>query len=853
MEEHEKKKLHTNHTTNNQHIINESHMPTINPTENSYAINMEYPHGNESNLSEPTYLPNNSNKKNDEKNEKFNYQQYEDHIITETEDDDDDDIRIIEEIDDDDEEDDDNNTCIDNDNEAYVYAATPTTEKNKKEDQENTTIQQAPSIKNAYIKDSKDNTKNSINGVQLSETFTQEEKNPNGNIEEEEEEEFDWNEDPENKLKRRRSAREKLKEKNNNTYCCWHYLTPLVQRSIIAFLGSSIFVIISLCVHFLVPKATPEQQNDPNFKNTRDNVQLWMWWASFMWTDAWVIAVVVHLVPSAVSLWVKTFVGRRSEKVKTRLIYYMSMKRYTTLLLLGLSNWATFHVLRFILFPSVQNQSYSMTVAKVFGFIFVLTAFLFVQKFLMLVISLKFHTSAYDDRIEALKYSRSVLDALSKAEDKKFHPICCPDIKSSGSRLFDTLGDSSNSVTKDYKQPIAPSNSSARETVTKFGKKIKGYIITDNPELFGKIEEKDVDVTSKKYAKKVAKKLFYALAYPYGIPHHLYKPNGKISGTKMLEKHHFRPFFKSDEETEQAFNTFDKDGNGDISRKEFRDTVISIYEERALLSECIKDTSQALGKIDIILFIIFLIVAIFICMSTIFGVNLYQILLPLGTFIMGLSFMFSETVKVAFQSIMFLFVTHPYDIGDVVYIDDIRLTVFNMGISGTIFIRSDGQKMYAPTSVLMTKFIYNARRSGDMGESVLFSVDFRTPTDLIFALRDRLDEWVSNHPRDFTSGFDVRISDIIDVNKVVLSAWIPHKGNWQDGGKRLQRLNKFMFYLKDTLHELDIQYELPPQQYTTHSFYKDVQNTSLVSSAYSEDYKTTKLFKNSKVPGDVDN
>ncbi|KAI9308764.1 Mechanosensitive ion channel-domain-containing protein [Cunninghamella echinulata] len=813
---------------------------------------MECPHQNESNSSEPAYLPSSNNKKYDGKKDKTYYQQHEDGINTETEDDDDDDIQIIEEIDDDEEEDDDNNTCIDNDNETYVYAATPTTEKSQK-DRDNAIIQQqskALSTENDYNKDSKDNTKNLINGIQLSETFTQEEKNPNDNIEEDDE--FDWNEDPEIKLKRSRTAREKLKEKNNNTYCCWHYLTPLVQRSIIALVGSSIFIIISLCVQYLIPRATPEQQSDPNFRNIRDNVQVWMWWACFMWTDAWVIAVIVHLVPSAVSLWVKIFSGSRSERVKTHLIYYMSMKRYTTLLLLGLTNWATFHVLRFNLFPSIQNQSYSITVAKVFGFISVLTIFLFVQKILMLIISVTFHCSAYDDRIEALKYSRSVLDALSKAEDKRFNPVCCPNVKLPGIELSDNRGDSSNNTAEGQGQPIAPGNST-QEKIKNFGKKLKSYIITDNPELFGKIEEKDVDVTSKKYAKKVAKKLFYALAYPYGIPRHLYKPNGKIGGTKMLEKHHFRPFFKSDEEVEQAFNIFDKDGNGDISRKEFRDTVIGIYEERALLSECIKDTSQALGKVDIILFIVFLIIAIFVCMSTIFGVNLYQILLPLGTFIMGLSFMFSETVKVAFQSIMFLFVTHPYDIGDVVYIDDVRLTVFNMGISGTIFIRSDGQKMYAPTSVLMTKFIYNARRSGDMGESVLFSVDFRTPTDLIFTLRDRLDEWVSNHPRDFTSGFDVRISDIINVNKVVLSAWIPHKGNWQDGGKRLQRLNKFMFYLKDTLHELNIQYELPPQQYTTDSFYKDVQNTSLVSSAYKDDYKTTKLFKNSKMQGDVDN
>lgn len=90
----------------------------------------------------------------------------------------------------------------------------------------------------------------------------------------------------------------------------------------------------------------------------------------------------------------------------------------------------------------------------------------------------------------------------------------------------------------------------------------------------------------------------------------------------------------------------------------------------------------------------------------------------------------------------------------------------------------------------MTKLIVNVRRSGDMGEVITVSIDFRTPTERLHLLRERLTEWVNNQSRDFSTGFDVRVSDIVDMNKLVLSMWLPHKGNWQDLGKRFQRKTK---------------------------------------------------------------
>ncbi|CAO3592882.1 unnamed protein product [Absidia cylindrospora] len=674
--------------------------------------------------------------------------------------------------------------------------------------------------------------------------------------------EFDWNDDPDApaKPKRRKTARERIQAVMKKP-CCWHFLSPFMKRLIIAATGSLIFIAIAVSTYLLLPKPTTSEENNPDFANVRSNVQCWMYWAAFMWHIGWITTVFVEIVPSFVSLWTKIFVGRRSEKVKSSMEYYMSMKKYITIFLLGAWNWGSWAFLIKVPFSSVQKQDYSWIIWKVFACIFIATGLLFFQKLIIQVIATRFHRSAYSERIAENKHSLKVLDSLSKSEGRRSRSSSnnlnmrqrytsndsSQDFVAGGMNDSKYHSNEPTSYTSSYssqpqKQQHAKGNTAER--FNNFNKRIQGMVLTDKPQGLSRMETRKVDINSDDFAKKVAKKLFYSLAHPFGIPppppSHM---TGLADGVKTLEKPHFRPYFKTEEQCTAAFEVFDRDGNGDVTRREFRDTVVQIYRERKRLAQCIRDTSQALGKIDIIFFILAMVISVFLCLTAIFNVNLYQALVPMGTFIMGLSFMFSNTVKVAFESIMFLFVTHPYDAGDNVLIDDVTLTVHNMGITGTVFIRGDGQMVYAPTTVLMTKLITNVRRSGDMGESITLNVDFRTSTDLVFTLREKLSTWVNDQPREYADGFDVRLQDIVDVNKLVLTIWLPHKGNWQNIGKRLQRRNRFMFMLKDTLDELKIHYELPAQRFTSNS------NSDFFGNTNSLATETAQSFSS---PGGVD-
>ncbi|KAI8636994.1 Mechanosensitive ion channel-domain-containing protein [Parasitella parasitica] len=633
--------------------------------------------------------------------------------------------------------------------------------------------------------------------------------------------EFDWNDDPDQvKPKRRKTARERFTAAIKRP-CCWHYLSPILKRIIIAILGSCIFVAIAVVIYATLPEPTEAQLADPKFTNVRSNVQCWMYWAAFMWHIFWITTFMLDMVPSIVSLWTKLFKGRRSEKVKSYMEYYMSLKGNFCLLLLAAWNLGSWCFLIQYPFDSISKHAYSAIITKVFGCLLAAAGLYFLQKTVIQIIAVRFHRTAFSERLLENKKSLKILDTLSKSE-KKSRPgsgaaggYSSNNLRKRRSPLNRHQWDHSSSSHDDQTHPIRPmtlNDETAPEhssSFAQFKRSISSFVLAEKPSATtGRIDKNKMDINSDDYAKKVAKKLFYALAYPEGYY------GQEEDNKKCLDVFAFIPFFDNREAAAEAFKVFDKDGNGDLTRREFRDTVVHIYRERKGLAQSIRDTSQALGKIDTLLLIITVLISLVICLA-IFNVDFWSALVPFGTLLAACTFIFGSSAEGLFTGIMFQFVTHPYDSGDLVQIDSSYMTVLNIGILGTVFIAGDGTKLYAPTSLLQTKIIYNVRRSDDMGESLSFNIDFRTDNDLILLLRERLLEWVLSQSRDFSPGFDLRVTDIKDMNQVILTIWLPHKGNWVDLGKRFQRKTRFMLALKAILTDLNIKYELPAQRITS--------------------------------------
>ena len=311
-----------------------------------------------------------------------------------------------------------------------------------------------------------------------------------------------------------------------------------------------------------------------------------------------------------------------------------------------------------------------------------------------------------------------------------------------------------------------------------------------------KFNKNVVDIGGVHSARKLARKLFAALSAVSPPRSHL-----------VVED--FYPYFNSTAEAHEAFSKFDKDGNGDISKREMREAVQRIYRERKALVASLKDVGSIVAKLDGVLLCVALMLAIFI------GLLIFQrgvsSLVPLATVVLGFSFIFGNSAQTLFESLIFIFSTHVFDIGDLVIIDDNILSVKEFGLFSTTFRRVDGMEIVAPNSQLANeKLVHNLRRSKSMWETTNLMISYSTPLELIEQLKGKIAQYIDDNSREW-SGFALNIDKMEYQNAIHLVVAIEHRANWQDWGGRWTRRNAFMRNLKTVLEELDISYSMPVQ------------------------------------------
>ncbi|KAG6849953.1 hypothetical protein H0H93_003325 [Arthromyces matolae] len=174
---------------------------------------------------------------------------------------------------------------------------------------------------------------------------------------------------------------------------------------------------------------------------------------------------------------------------------------------------------------------------------------------------------------------------------------------------------------------------------------LKSAVLHDARNLRGKnLAEGSMiwNVNSSREAKRLARAIYTRL-----------RPRGRT----YLIPSDFYPAFADQESAKAAFRVFDKDDNGDISRAEIKTKLVKIYKERRALSRSMRDVGAALKTLDTIILCFAMVILFFISLS-VFGVDITSSLSSVYSLAIAASFIFKNAASSAFDSIMFLFVTH---------------------------------------------------------------------------------------------------------------------------------------------------------------------------------------------------
>ncbi|KAG4222052.1 hypothetical protein PC116_g29473 [Phytophthora cactorum] len=263
------------------------------------------------------------------------------------------------------------------------------------------------------------------------------------------------------------------------------------------------------------------------------------------------------------------------------------------------------------------------------------------------------------------------------------------------------------------------------------------------------------------------------------------------------------------EEAEECFEAIDADGNGDISLDEMIRKVVEMGKERKAIGNSMKDISQALGVFDQVLLFIVLLIVIFIFLAF-FQSSFITTLTTAGTTLLSLSFIFAVTAQEFLGSCIFLFVKHPYDVGDRVDItgtEKEQLVVEKISLLYTVFNRIDRmQVVQVPNIVLNNVWIENVTRSKAMKEVIDINVSYDTSFEDIELLRLEMEKFVQapENARDFQPDISISVAGVGDLDKLQLKIAIKHKSNWHNEAIRATRRSKFMCALTLALKKVPI-------------------------------------------------
>ncbi|CAA7021976.1 unnamed protein product [Microthlaspi erraticum] len=553
------------------------------------------------------------------------------------------------------------------------------------------------------------------------------------------------------------------------------------------------------------------------------NLHLWKW-------EVFLLVLICGRLVSGWGIRIVVFFIERNFLLRKRVLYFVYGVRRAVqnCLWLGLVLLAW----HFLFDKKVQRETKSKFLPYVTKILvcFLLSTILWLIKTLVVkVLASSFHVSTYFDRIQEALFNQYVIETLSgppmiemsrieeeeeRAQEEIFKmqnaganlpPDLCaaafPPGKSGrvlNPKLSPIIPKTStdNGISMEHLHRMNPKNISAWN-MKRLMKIVRHVSLTtlDEQMLETTYEDESTrQIRSEKEAKAAARKIFKNVAQ---------------RGAKHIYLEDLMRFLREDEAM-KAMSLFEgAPENRRITKSSLKNWLVNAFRERRALALTLNDTKTAVNKLHQMINIVTAI-AIVVIWLVLLEIASSKVLLFVSSQVVLLAFIFGNTVKTVFESIIFLFIVHPYDVGDRCEIDNVQLVVEEMNILTTVFLRYDNLKIMYPNSLLWQKSINNYYRSPDMGDAIEFCVHITTPLEKLNTIKQRISNYIDNKPEYWYPTAKIIVKEIEDLNKIRLAIWPNHRINHQDMAERWTRRAVLVEEIVKILLELDIQHRFYP-------------------------------------------
>ncbi|KAK3321222.1 Mechanosensitive ion channel-domain-containing protein [Cercophora scortea] len=520
-------------------------------------------------------------------------------------------------------------------------------------------------------------------------------------------------------------------------------------------------------------------------------------WIEISWLALWVGKLVAHLLPPIFMF----FCGVVSSGTRKYATVLRALEIPLSMFFWGLSSWLIF---KFMFASAGGDQpQWVDVIQRLLLSLFCSSAVLLGEKAIVQLISISYHQRSFANRIHDSKHEIHLLGLMYDASRTLF-PMYCPEFSEEDYIINDSIELMLSRGKPRGKKGGAATPMRLVGDVGRLGDKITSVFGNLASEITGKhvfnpnsAHSIVVEALEKvRSSEAMARRIWMSFVV---------EGNESLSMEDIVEV--LGPTYQ--QEAEECFQAIDADQNGDISLDEMIRKVVDIGKERKAIASSMKDISQALTVFDKVLLFVVIIIVVIIFLA-VFQSSFIATLTTAGTTLLSLSFVFAVTTQEFLGSCIFLFVKHPYDVGDRVDIqgpEKQQMQVEKISLLFTVFTRIDKmQVVQVPNIQLNNLWIENVTRSKAMKEIIDVNVSFDTSFEDIELLRLEMEKFVRSpeNSRDFQPDIAISVGGVNDLDKLTLKIGIKHKSNWHNDTVRATRRSKFMCALAIALKKIPI-------------------------------------------------
>ncbi|MFS8031462.1 hypothetical protein Hanom_Chr17g01546201 [Helianthus anomalus] len=327
----------------------------------------------------------------------------------------------------------------------------------------------------------------------------------------------------------------------------------------------------------------------------------------------------------------------------------------------------------------------------------VATSLWLVKTLMVKVLASSFHVKKFFDRIQEALFNQYVIETLSgpplveiqnnqieeektKAEVNMLQNAGANIPPELGEKVFSTrserligsgrsqkappaaikIDEKEEGITIDHLHRLNPKNISAWNMKRLMRIVRLGTLNTLDEQLNDMNSQEDESVTqirSEIEAKRAARKIFFNVAK---------------AGSKSIYLDDLMRFLREDQAVKTMALLVGTPGDEKVSKAALKTWVVYAFRERKALALTLNDTKTAVNKLHQMVNVLVGIIILVICLL-ILNIATGKFLVFISSQIVVVAFVFGNTCKTVFEAIIFLFVMHPFDVGDRCEIDGVQV------------------------------------------------------------------------------------------------------------------------------------------------------------------------------------